>query len=324
MQQLKPTVCVCSCTVSEGFALGYIKLYFGSETNCTNLLWKITSYYYFELNTYLFFQSLLTVFILSVVTSVMVGAIPFKKESDWHAKCSAVAKPLVAILMSEFIALISDSIPNIHTVIEIKITLLQGVCYHVLWIVCFVDFWKKIHVPNESKSFSPRMYPVMTRDNCAPDVGGLIIKENMAMLRDDVALAVKIFFEFVDEVRFLYVHQDFQWGGEFCCETAMHINSADHNLFFNILKKGIPITLENVQCKWSVKTLCGICINFRTILCWAQFCRHPASPRSVPNQHIFQRACVRWSNDLLFPYLHCVRGQTQTIHFNNNSHMNHS
>ena len=50
----------------------------------------------------------------------------------------------------------------------------------------------------------------MTRDNCAPDVGGLIIKENMAMLRDDVALAVKIFFEFVDEVRFLYVHQDFQ------------------------------------------------------------------------------------------------------------------
>ena len=49
----------------------------------------------------------------------------------------------------------------------------------------------------------------MTRDNCAPDVGGLI-KENMTMLRDDVALAVKIFFEFVDEVRFLYVHQDFQ------------------------------------------------------------------------------------------------------------------
>ena len=60
------------------------------------------------------------VLILSVVTSVMVGAIPFKKESDWHAKCSAVAKPLVAILMSEFIALISDSIPNIHTVIETK------------------------------------------------------------------------------------------------------------------------------------------------------------------------------------------------------------
>ena len=63
------------------------------------------------------------------------------------------------------------------------------------------------------------MYPVMTRDNCAPDAGGLI-KENMAMLTD-VALAVKIFFEFVNEVRFLYVKQDFDCDGEFCCETAM-------------------------------------------------------------------------------------------------------